>query len=476
MKVRLGDYIQEYSVKNKDDENISVYSVTNTKGFCKDYFGKEVASKDKTTYKIVPYGYFAYNPSRINVGSVDWQRKEKKVIVSPLYNVFSVSPNLERQYLYYYLKSDFVLQRIKAVATGSVRDNLKLSMLYEFPIELPKLENQRKIVKILDKVSDVIEKKEQELEQLETLVKFRFVETFGNPLNGTAKYPIHQVGEVANLVDPQPSHRTPPVEENGVPYVSIKDCDYKTGKIDFEGARKVSPTVLEEHLNRYTLHEGDFVIGKIGTIGNPVFIPACDDYTLSANIVLVQPNRELVSPYFLKYSFESDFVERQFAEAKNSTSQAAFGIQKVRTVKVMNPDLDVQNKFENFVQQVDKLKYIDISDDEVEKCVVRKGDVLFNRTNSIDLVGKTAVFDLQDDMVIAGYIIRVRLNEKILPEVLSQYMNLEALKDILRSMAKGAVNQANINAQELQSIRVYVPDIELQKQFVEMKDQVDKSK
>ena len=43
-------------------------------------------------------------------------------------------------------------------------------------------------------------------------------------------------------------------------------------------------------------------------------------------------------------------------------------------------------------------------------------------------------------------------------------------------MAKGAVNQANINAQELQSIRVYVPDIELQKQFVEMKDQVDKSK
>ena len=180
MKVRLGDYIQEYSVKNKDDENISVYSVTNTKGFCKDYFGKEVASKDKTTYKIVPYGYFAYNPSRINVGSVDWQRKEKKVIVSPLYNVFSVSPNLERQYLYYYLKSDFVLQRIKAVATGSVRDNLKLSMLYEFPIELPKLENQRKIVKILDKVSDVIEKKEQELEQLETLVKSRFVEMFAN--------------------------------------------------------------------------------------------------------------------------------------------------------------------------------------------------------------------------------------------------------------------------------------------------------
>ena len=77
-------------------------------------------------------------------------------------------------------------------------------------------------------------------------------------------------------------------------------------------------------------------------------------------------------------------------------------------------------------------------------------------------------------MVIAGYIIRVRLNTKMFPEVLSQYMNLEAIRDILRSMAKGAVNQANINAQELQSIRVYVPDIELQKQFVEMKEQIDR--
>ena len=122
------------------------------------------------------------------------------------------------------------------------------------------------------------------------------------------------------------------------------------------------------------------------------------------------------------------------------------------------------------------LKYINIPDDEIEKCVVRKGDVLFNRTNSIELVGKTAIFDLPEDMVIAGYIIRVRLNERLLPEVLSQYMNLEAIKDILRSMAKGAVNQANINAQELQSIKVYIPDMELQKQFIEMKEQVDKSK
>ena len=122
------------------------------------------------------------------------------------------------------------------------------------------------------------------------------------------------------------------------------------------------------------------------------------------------------------------------------------------------------------------LKYIDIPNNEIEKCVVRKGDILFNRTNSIDLIGKTAVFNLLDDMVIAGYIIRIRLNNQILPDVFSQYMNLEAMKKVLRGMAKGAVNQANINAQELQSIKVYVPDMKLQKQYVEFKEEVDKSR
>ena len=157
-------------------------------------------------------------------------------------------------------------------------------------------------------------------------------------------------------------------------------------------------------------------------------------------------------------------------------TEVKYGTSKPAVEGGKYPYLRMNNLTSDGHLDLNDLKYIDISEDEIEKCVVRKGDVLFNRTNSIELVGKTAVFDLLDDMVIAGYIIRVRLNERMLPEVLSQYMNLEALKDILRSMAKGAVNQANINAQELQSIKVYIPDMGLQKKFIEMKEQVDKSK
>ncbi|MBR4343354.1 MAG: restriction endonuclease subunit S [Lachnospiraceae bacterium] len=354
MKRKIGEFIKEYSVRNTADEDIPVYSVTNENGFCTGYFSKDVSSKDRTTYKIVPRGCFAYNPSRINVGSIDWQNCDNRVIVSPLYVVFEVSDELDRQYLLHYLKSDVANAFIRANGAGSVRDNLRFKALSDIPIQMVPVEEQREIVKKIDNVSNLIRKGETIIEELDQLVKSRFVELFGDPIKNPKGWEIVTVGDLVTEVKYGTS--SPAVEGGQYPYLRMNNLTY------------------DGHL---------------------------------------------------------DLAD---------------------------------------------LKYIDVSDEEKEKCVVRKGDVLFNRTNSVELVGKTAVFDLPDEMIIAGYIIRIRLGERMLPAVFSQYMNMEALKDILRNMAKGAVNQANINAQELQSIKIYVPDMQLQKEFIEIKEQVDKSK
>lgn len=121
-------------------------------------------------------------------------------------------------------------------------------------------------------------------------------------------------------------------------------------------------------------------------------------------------------------------------------------------------------------------KQIDIPDDEIEKCIVRYGDILFNRTNSIELVGKTCLFDKKEPMVIAGYIIRVRLNDTLLPVVLARMFNLASIKKLLRSMAKGAVNQANINSKELASIRIPLPPLSLQRLFAQRIEQIEREK
>ncbi len=122
------------------------------------------------------------------------------------------------------------------------------------------------------------------------------------------------------------------------------------------------------------------------------------------------------------------------------------------------------------------VKRIDVPGNELEKCTVRRGDVLFNRTNSKELVGKTCVYDRDEMMVLAGFVIRVRVNDLVLPEFLSAFLNTEFSKRTLLGMCKAAIGQANINAQEMQSIGIYIPPIELQKEFVQFKNQTDKSK
>lgn len=355
MKKRLGDYIKEYSVRNKENQDIPVYSVTNTEGFCQDYFGKEVASKDKSTYKIVPQGYFAYNPSRINVGSVDWQRTQERVIVSPLYNVFSVSDKLDQQYLYYYLKSDFVLQRIKAVATGSVRDNLKLKMLYEFPINIPELSSQKNIVELLDKIKKIEGVKKAELDYFDTLVKARFVEMFGNPneINKIANAQIKDVASVKVGIVIKPTQ-----------FYS----DDKTGKCAFRslniipfGVKKNSEWVyftdaaMSEN-KRTIVHEGDLLIVRSGNPGTCCVVPREYDGCNVIDLIIAHPDNSKILPEYLCAFTNMPHGMNQINNQQHGVAQRHFNVSMYEKMKLYVPKLSMQHQFVDFMIRADKSK------------------------------------------------------------------------------------------------------------------------
>lgn len=123
------------------------------------------------------------------------------------------------------------------------------------------------------------------------------------------------------------------------------------------------------------------------------------------------------------------------------------------------------------------IKYIDIPDNEIAKYIVHKGDILFNRTNSREKVGKTACFMEEEEMIIAGYIIRIRLNEeKSLPLYIAQAFNTPEMKSYLRRLARGSVGQANINSKELSDIKISVPPLPLQQQFAERVEAIERQK
>ena len=350
MRVRLGDYIKEYSVKNKNNEDIPVYSVSNSLGFCKDYFGKEVASKNKTTYKIVPRGCFAYNPSRINVGSVDWQNEEERVIVSPLYNVFSVSPLLDQQYLLYYLKSNVTLARIKAVASGSVRDNLKLSMLYEFPIDLISLDQQYEVVSILNAIQKIIDLYQKELSGLDELVRARFVEMFGDLRVNDKGWKYYKFDELTELIT-DGEHATPKRTTQGIYLLSARNV--LNHQLSLEDVDFIDCDEFDRISRRIIPREGDVLISCSGSIGRCCVVPKSIKFQMVRSIALLR-FKSNINPIFAEYMIASDYLQDQINKSKTASSQANLFQGKIKSLKGVVPPLELQNQFASFVEEVDK--------------------------------------------------------------------------------------------------------------------------
>jgi type I restriction enzyme S subunit len=127
---------------------------------------------------------------------------------------------------------------------------------------------------------------------------------------------------------------------------------------------------------------------------------------------------------------------------------------------------------------VSHYKTISLPEKELEKCLVKKGDIIFNRTNSRELVGKSCVFTEDENMVIAGYLIRIRLNEGFEPQFITYNMNLQRSLGLFQHLIVGAVHQANISANNIQKVNINYPPLSEQQSIVatldSLKSKVDR--
>jgi type I restriction enzyme S subunit len=115
------------------------------------------------------------------------------------------------------------------------------------------------------------------------------------------------------------------------------------------------------------------------------------------------------------------------------------------------------------------MKYAEFTNREFEKYALREGDILFNRTNSKDLVGKTGIWDGRFEAVPASYFIRLRVKETVVsPVYVWALMNSSVMKRWLFNTARGAIGQANINAKEVKSLPLPLPPIDLQRRYAEI--------
>ena len=352
MITKVANIIKEYSVRNKENEEIPVYSVTNDKGFCTGYFNKDVSSKDKTTYKIVPRGYFAYNPSRINVGSVDWQNCEEKVIVSPLYVVFSIDADVDQQYFLYYLKSDVTQTYIKELATGSVRDNLKISDLGKFPIKLIPLDEQKKVVAHLDLVYSLIKQRNLQLQKLDELVKSRFVEMFGDiNLNnkGWTKQPLGELCTIVRGGSPRPIDK---FLGGDVPWIKIGDAT----EGDNVYLYSTKEHIIEEGVSKSRLVKaGSLIFANCGVSLGFARIITFDGCIHDGWLAMEDIDSRLDKIFLLQALNQ---MTQHFREIAPAGTQPNLNTSIMKAYKQIIPPMQLQKEYIAFVAQVDKSKFM----------------------------------------------------------------------------------------------------------------------
>lgn len=349
-RARLGLYISEYSERNKMDFPLPVYSVTNSQGFCQQYFNKVIASENRSMYKVVPRGCFAYNPSRINVGSIDWQRNEERVIVSPLYVVFQTSMEMDNQFLYYYLRSDVALTYIKNWGQGSVRDNLKFTQLSQIPINVYPIEEQQLIAQRLDVLSKLISLRQRQAEKLDELVKARFVEMFGDPISNPHAFARVPLSELAVIkIGPFGSllHKEDYVHGE---HALINPSHITNGKIVIDENLTVSDEKYIE-LEAYQLRPGDVVLGRRGEMGRCAVVER-EGYLCGTGSLLIRTNGQVTADYIQKtISFPA--YKRMIEDMAVGQTMQNLNVPIVSKFPIVKPPLDVQKRYYHFVHEID---------------------------------------------------------------------------------------------------------------------------
>ena len=171
---KLGNELEHKSIRNKSNQVDLVLSVSNKKGFIsqqEQFRGHLVASKDVTNYKVVNKGEYAYNPSRINVGSIARLDNFEKGIVSPMYVIFRLKNNLNPFFFDALYSSHRFKYLIKIGCSGSVRDSLNFDDMEKFEVKLPCIEEQKKIADFLSSLDSKIDLVSRKIENTKAFKK-----------------------------------------------------------------------------------------------------------------------------------------------------------------------------------------------------------------------------------------------------------------------------------------------------------------
>ena len=275
-------------------------------------------------------------------------------------NVMGIAPDeseMSLDYFYYFMRNF----KMETLAESTTVPSVRKSRLEELKIQVPTLDIQEIICKKLNSTERIMVKRRQQLEELDMLIKARFVELFGDPNTNPHSYQTAEFGTVL-IVEPQNGLYKPQsdyvTDGNGIPILRI-DGFYDGKVTDFRTLKRL--ICSEEDIKQYELHENDIVINRVNSIeylGKCGLIQGLVEKTVfESNMMRLHVDESKLNPCYISHFLCSQYIYQQILKrAKKSVNQASINQKDVQSFVICIPPIELQTQFADFVTQVDKLK------------------------------------------------------------------------------------------------------------------------
>ena len=274
---------------------------------------------------------------------------------------FTLNTNIVKQkYFYYIFRVKSTLDYLISNSSGSTFKSIKMNQLKKMVFDIPQLEEQDYIISVLDKVCDVIEKRKQELEFLDNLIKARFVEMFGNPVNNEKGFVKAPMGDYMTLLTDFSSNGSYKTLDSGVTMYDEPNYAWMVRTTDLESGDMTSIKYIDENayelLAKSKIYGGEIIMNKIGSAGKIYLMPQIDmPASLGRNAFMFRYD-DRINVKFLYHLLTSEYGQREIQQYVRGAVTKTITKNDVRAVLIMVPPIELQNEFEAFVKQVDKSK------------------------------------------------------------------------------------------------------------------------
>lgn len=301
-----------------------------------DYFEKKMGFVDKTQLPL------CMNTSTIRFKTLDEEK-------------------LNIKYFMYYLKSISFKQQLSRQITGSAQLNFGPSHLKLMKIPLVSIDVQRNIIDKLEKLEEIIKRKQQQLDEYDTLIKSQFVEMFDDPQSNDKKFVKAPMGNYLTVLTDFSSNGNYKTLDSGVKMYDDPNFAWMVRTTDLESNELSSIKYIDENayelLSKSKIFGGEIIMNKIGSAGKVYLMPKITlPASLGRNAFLFRYD-DRINPIFIYHLLMTDYGRKEIQKYIRGAVTKTITKDDAKSIQIIEPPTELQDDFAQFVQQVNKLKF-----------------------------------------------------------------------------------------------------------------------